>query len=1060
MIRNWNRLFVFVFFCQILIVASLFAQKPSLNFKSFGVSDRDLLGLGSSRERLNKIASNQFQNLNGNRADTLKILAIRVDFQEDNNSLTTGNGKFNLTSTDETFIDPPPHDLIYFEHQLLALSNYFKSVSHGKLILQFDVFPKGSTGSFTVSGPMSFYAPTNSEELLDERIAGLFQEGFQLADSSGTIDFSKFDSFILFHAGVGSDFALDFDPTPQDIPSVFLDFNTLQTNLGNSDPSYRGVPVNGNSFFIRDGIILPETQSQEGIEIALLGTSAIMFGNQLGLPILFNPDNGRSGIGVFGLMDQGSGNFTGLIPAEPCAWSKVFLGWETPIIIRNGQSLPVAAPGASSPDKIYKIPISETEYFLVENRNRDLNGDNISVGRDAAGTRVEFVWDDQGQRVLAEAVPGVITQVSEYDFGLPGSGMLVWHIDEKVIAANFADNRVNADPEHRGVDLEEADGAQDIGQFYGFLSPGSGAENGVIEDMFWGSNEINMLVNNNSPVVEFTPSTTPNSWANSGANSHVSMTNFSEPDSIMTFSVSENITQTGFPRFVAFRNSYPNSPVMADLDRDGTNEVIVTGGNNVLVWHADGSGFFANGDSIEIVGLNGDRKKVFLSVFATEIDSILFSPAVAGLNEDIVVVSGNRTVAGFLPDDADNDGQADTLFELRSDITLLTPPVVRNLSSNAFDVFVGTDNGDVLKVSQDGSLKIISTAGTDGIVGLALASVNSLVFASSNGRIGRMSDQGDIFWQNQMSGSFSKAPVTADLDQDGEINVIAMSDAGDIYVYDESGNLSSGFPKSTGALNISEMAIGDIDNNGFMDIVFVAGNELFAVNHVGTLDTNFPIKFGLEDNSLSVLRASPILLDMDADGKLEIIVGSPGNEVFAFHSAGEPVVGFPLSAGGGITSALFAGDLDGDADLELAATSDDGYLYVWDLNNQIPSDAIVWNGLYKDITHSHANLQILQQSAPGNQLMPAASVYNYPNPTEGDKTMIHYRLNSPAEVKIKIYDLAGEFVDELSGTGFSPAENEVRWSLNNIESGVYLARVEAKGSRRRNVAIIKIAVVK
>jgi len=183
---------------------------------------------------------------------------------------------------------------------------------------------------------------------------------------------------------------------------------------------------------------------------------ALMFGSQLGLPILFNPDTGLPGIGVFGLMDQGSGNFSGLLPAEPCAWSKVFLGWEAPIEIREGDNIPIAASRASNQNKIYKIPIDSKEYFLLENRHRDFDNDNVAIGSDADGKRIEFTWTGEGVPTIAHNPGiGVITQVDEYDFGLPKflfyqgellvveAGIHIWHIDERVIEANFASNRVN-----------------------------------------------------------------------------------------------------------------------------------------------------------------------------------------------------------------------------------------------------------------------------------------------------------------------------------------------------------------------------------------------------------------------------------------------------------------------------------------------------------------------------------------------------------------------------------------------------------------------------------------
>ncbi|MCH8982446.1 T9SS type A sorting domain-containing protein [candidate division KSB1 bacterium] len=152
-------------------------------------------------------------------------------------------------------------------------------------------------------------------------------------------------------------------------------------------------------------------------------------------------------------------------------------------------------------------------------------------------------------------------------------------------------------------------------------------------------------------------------------------------------------------------------------------------------------------------------------------------------------------------------------------------------------------------------------------------------------------------------------------------------------------------------------------------------------------------------------------------------------------------------------------DIDNDGDLDLAVASDDGFLYVWDLPNTFNPDNISWGGLFNDSEHSNANLVSLPATSPGSQLMPGKLVYNYPNPTEGNATTIRYTLNSPAQVKIKIYDLAGRLVDELQGTGFGQ-ENEVVWGLENIESGVYLARVEADGDGNKDAAIIKIAVVK
>lgn len=1050
----------------LLLAQVAFSQNIKWNFRHSGSSNRDLLGIGEPVTRL----AVGFSNTAPPNAtpDTLRILAIRVDFQADNNPLTTGNGKFDLSppSAEETVIDPPPHNRTYFEHQLLALSNYFRTVSNGKLSIEFEVFPNDLNGAFTVSQPMNFYSPPRDEELLDQRLSELFQEGFQLADAAGTIDFSQFDSFILFHAGVGLDFAFDFDPTPQDIPSVFLDFNTFKRYLGNNDPTYPGISVNNGQAFIRDGIILPETQNQEGFQIALLGTMAIMFGHQLGLPNLFNTETGRSGIGVFGLMDQGSGNFSGLLPAEPCAWSKLFLGWETAIEIRDGQNLSVAAPQSANPNKIYKIPINSEEYFLIENRLRDFNDDNVAIGRDASGNRVEFRWDDQGQRLVTDGPIGVVTQVNEYDFGLPGSGILIWHIDERIIRANFAANRVNADPENRGVDLEEADGAQDIGQLYGFFSPGAGSENGVAEDMFWGSNPINKLVNDSSAVVAFTPITTPSSLSNSGANTHIFITDFSEPGEVMTFTVREEFSRSGFPQLVSSAATLTNSPITADLNGDGAKEIIWSSniGTRVFVWNANGTKFIPNPDVGEIQNVNGEILSLPLAVFAEPPGTFSFSPAVARLgNRSAVVVATDAAVAAYLPEDTNADGRADELFVFQNGETFSTPPMVMEVVdvSNPFNIIVGTKSGYIYTIPPSGIGSLLLNTRSQAISGLALLPSARIAFTTQDGLIGVISfTASGVIWQNATHNAISTAPVIGDLNQDGKLNVIAVTDNGTVYVFEENGDLTPGFSRSTNIEPSSQVALADLDKDAFLEMVFVADNQIYAFNRVGFLLNDFPIKISSSNSSERIL-SSPILADLDGDSAPEILVGSNARQLAAYHRNGKMVPDFPLSTGAAVNSTAAVSDLDNDGDMEIAAVADDGFLYVWDLDAAFVPANIPWGNFLADARHTNANLVVNTPPSPQGRLLLPNLVYNYPNPTEGSQTTIRYRLNFSAQsVRIRIFDLAGELVDELSGPGFAQADNEVNWPLNNIESGVYLARVEAQGNGLKDVVTFKIAVIK
>jgi len=591
--------------------------------------------------------------------DTLRILGIRVQFQRDSDRNTSGDGWFDLTVADSVMINPSPHDFEYFTNQLRALKHYFESVSAGKLILEVQdksgkgaVYPQQADSVWPLPHPMAYYNPNTTEEALDNGLAELFRDAIMAADANSDIDFSQFDVFIIFHAGVGWEFTQDFDTTPSDIPSVFLNLNDLKNNLGQGSEAYPGISVNDGTYFIQEGIILPETENQGGYSIfGMLGTAAIMMGHQLGLPNLFDTDTGHPGIGRFGLMDQGSGSFLGLIPVQPCAWSKVFLGWEQPIEVTSGTQLPVAASLASHPNKIYKIPINAKEYFLIENRQRVvLKSRDVAIGKDINGVQVEFTNDGEINLPIGTQRLDVITSIDEYDFGMPSydtgtsylhSGILIWHIDENIIEQRFEDNKVNADMYHRGVGLVEADGAQDMGHFYNFFGI-TGYESGGVFDMWWDQNSDHFFANS-SEVVAFTPFTMPNTNAYSGAQSGIYITDFSPIDSIMYFTLTMNNAQTGFPVY-AGPNSGVTSPVIGDVDGDGVNDIVAARiDGKILAWKSSGDKLISNEDATYRVSLLGDTTNIPLAVFA-EADSghFHFAPSLADLNNDgaLDVVAG------------------------------------------------------------------------------------------------------------------------------------------------------------------------------------------------------------------------------------------------------------------------------------------------------------------------------------------------------------------------------------------------------------------------------------
>ena len=48
-------------------------------------------------------------------------------------------------------------------------------------------------------------------------------------------------------------------------------------------------------------------------------------------------------------------------------------------------------------------------------------------------------------------------------------------------------------------------------------------------------------------------------------------------------------------------------------------------------------------------------------------------------------------------------------------------------------------------------------------------------------------------------------------------------------------------------------------------------------------------------------------------------------------------------------------------------------------------------------------------------------------------------MKEDASVHIKVFDLAGDLVAELSSQGIGGLDNEIAWNVSDVESGIYFA---------------------
>jgi M6 family metalloprotease-like protein len=973
--------------------------------------------------------------------DTLGVLGLMVEFQTDADESTTGDGRFLSGPADPAAVDPAPHDAAYFQNQLAALASYYSRVSGGKLA----IVPRMHPEPFRVPHPMAFYAGTTDDEI-NRGLVWLLRDAVRAADSAG-VRFSPYGCLVVFHAGVGRDIGLDYDSTPNDLPSAFLNETDLAEQLDGSELSAGGIPVEGGGFRIPGGVLLPETQSQEGYELGILGTAALMFGFRLGLPALWNTDTGASGIGRWGLMDQGSGNFDGLLPAEPCAFEKVRLGWEEPVEWTAGEGLRVACSAAADPRKVYKIPIGEQEYFLVENRNHDPDGNGAALGRDALGREIRFLPDGT---IETQAPSAVIVSADEYDFGLPGSGILIWHVNEAVVSAGLDGNRVNADPRNRGVDLEEADGAQDIGESYGMFDAGAGSETGVMHDAWYADNEIHRLANQSDRVV-FGPDTHPSTRSASGADTHLALSDFSAVDTVMFFSVRNDLAHAGFPR--RFSGRSPRPPVWGDFDGDGKTEIAVADASGRLfAWRSDGSRLTGGG------GESGSSQPdaAVWDGMITPGAGFTCDPVVADFNGDgadeIAVATDSSDIRVWSGRDGDGDGRADRVLRIPLDGEICRRLAAIRIDSGSPVLVAVTEQGMVAAFRPDGApawQMNIPPVGPASLCAFGSGTPDSLLVGWDDGAL-LLDPAGRTVWK---VGTPLPSAATGRFDSRSGMEAVSRSE-GTYQFFDASGSARS--IVSELPWDQSGIAIADFNADGTPDFLVAGGNRLWAFNRNGSRIDNFPVY--APDTGL--FPPTPAAGDVDGDGRIEFLCSAAGGRILAYGPDGKPTPGFPLAAAGNEPSSPVLLDLDGDGRMELASVSNAGTLDVWDMSGAATAESIPWGHPRHDPAGTGRSLMTPRSVSQDGDWLPEALAYNYPNPAYGERTTIRYRLGRPSSVVLEIYDLAGEAVAHLEGPGDGPADNEVDWDVRGVESGVYFCRVLAKAGGDSRTAVIRIAVVK
>lgn len=206
----------------------------------------------------------------------------------------------------------------------------------------------------------------------------------------------------------------------------------------------------------------------------------------------------------------------------------------------------------------------------------------------------------------------------------------------------------------------------------------------------------------------------------------------------------------------------------------------------------------------------------------------------------------------------------------------------------------------------------------------------------------------DLLWTTQVNSLFYRSATVTDInasDGKGEKEIIVRSTEGitgmtgttGIRIFDCNGNLLKFLGKDTLNNHYGTIAVADLDNDDYKEIIATNSNKIYVWNHDGTLKDG---KVFFQDSYNRLLTSSPIVCDFDNDNEKEVIVASLTNPsyIYVVNQDGTCLSGFDGTSssasipynrgtaavpGVGICHSVSVGDIDSDGLLELVTIGSD-----------------------------------------------------------------------------------------------------------------------------------------
>ena len=815
-------------------------------------------------------------------------------------------------------------------------------------------------------------------------------------------------------------------------------------------------------------------------------------------------------------MAYGLFNVNGFVPAFPCAFNRMIAGWLEPVVIDAGAGAVTARladinSGADTDTLCVRVPVTESEYYLVVNRVHDTNFDSLFTFGDADSNLIPDNTDSlEGAEFdffLTDLTnPGVRRYIPKYGANVllrhTGSGVYIWHVDERVVAEAVASGFLPNDfVARKGIDLEEADGVQDLDRL------GSAAFSlGSFFDSY-------RTGDGNATV--FGPGTKPASMSNAGVASGIVIETLSAPGAMMRVGVRREVSYADVrTRWSAASPSQPATVV--NLDGAGDAEIVAL---------SDDAGVFVF-DAVGREWVDGDADPATIAPFIAVPGAFWTGPPAfanldGGADTEIVAIAADGTVYAWKSTGAelvDGDGNAGTQGVLFAGQPMAAPPMLVDVTGDGVaEVVIAEHLAGSIRVSfvnAAGALTAPASASTAslwpltipaqqakalglsrmsdgatetiGVVAACIDTVASRVFAAWTpvATSGAAPTGALLAWTQTLASGGSagsivpSAPAIGDVDGDGDDEIVlalaggSPSSAGSVIVLDPVSAYGDDVRREAGVLRAtdpSDPVLGDVDGDGTLEIALWDSEYMYVLKSNARTMLEWPVVIRPESAgeapAITARREmeSALIADIDGDGDVDVLFPLDDGTLAAGGASGADARSFPrvglsemgaapslaqLSGGAWSLVALgsnrrFAGL---DAITDSVATEDESTLSIQSLDGVV--GAAAWSVARADLARTGRASGGFEPAASGSAYDPASFII-YPNPVKGGEVRARVATNAPARIQLSIYTVEGQeavtktFDVNPNGLPNTPFDELI--DVAALKSGVYLLRLKIDG---------------